>query len=219
MSTRRGIFIVFEGIEGSGKSTHVRLLSNRLAQEGRKVLVTREPGGTALGEAVRKILQGQPGDIDISPESELMLFAASRAQLVRDVVLPALARGDVVISDRFVDSTVAYQGYARGLAMDALFVVNRFVVGAAVPNLIILMDLDVAEGLRRLAVRNDGAGRSSDRIEREDVQFHEKVRAGYLDIARKHSDRTRVIDAARTVDEVSAEVWETVSDALRKSHG
>ncbi len=110
MTADRGIFIVFEGIEGSGKSTHVRELADRLASEGRTVLVTREPGGTALGESIRTLLQGVPGEITISPESELMLFAASRAQLVREVITPALERGEIVISDRFTDSTVAYQG-------------------------------------------------------------------------------------------------------------
>jgi len=219
MTADRGIFIVFEGIEGSGKSTHVRELADRLASEGRTVLVTREPGGTALGESIRTLLQGGPGEITISPESELMLFAASRAQLVREVITPALERGEIVISDRFTDSTVAYQGYARGLDMDTLSAVNRFVAGTAMPDLVILMDLDVGEGLRRLGVRNENTGRSSDRIEQEDIRFHEQVRAGYLDIARKHGDRVRVIDAALSIDEVSAEVWEKVSDVLRRSHG
>jgi dTMP kinase len=219
MTADRGIFIVFEGIEGSGKSTHVRELADRLASEGRTVLVTREPGGTALGESIRTLLQGVPGEITISPESELMLFAASRAQLVREVITPALERGEIVISDRFTDSTVAYQGYARGLDMDTLSAVNRFVAGTAMPDLVILMDLDVGEGLRRLGVRNENTGRSSDRIEQEDIRFHEQVRAGYLDIARKHGDRVRVIDAALSIDEVSAEVWEKVSDVLRRSHG
>ncbi|TFH13481.1 MAG: dTMP kinase [Lentisphaerales bacterium] len=219
MTADRGIFIVFEGIEGSGKSTHVRELADRLASEGRTVLVTREPGGTALGESIRTLLQGVPGEITISPESELMLFAASRAQLVREVITPALERGEIVISDRFTDSAVAYQGYARGLDMDTLSAVNRFVAGTAMPDLVILMDLDVGEGLRRLGVRNENTGRSSDRIEQEDIRFHEQVRAGYLDIARKHGDRVRVIDAALSIDGVSAEVWEKVSDVLRRSHG
>jgi dTMP kinase len=214
-----GRFITFEGIEGSGKTTHVKILADRLREAGREVLVTREPGGTALGDAVRQIVQADDSGDPISAESELLLFAASRAQLVRSVILPALGRGEIVLSDRFLDSTTAYQGTARGLDGDMVAAVNLLACGDAVPDVTILLDLDVPSGLARLHERNRERGAHDDRIEKEAGDFHQRVRDGYLELADKNPARIKVVDASADVDAVSDRIWETVKDVIAGQAG
>ena len=210
---RRGRLITFEGLEGGGKSTQIARLAERLRESGREILVTREPGGTAAGEIIREILQHDRVAEPISPEAEALLFAASRAHLVRQVILPALRGGTWVLCDRFADSTTAYQGFGRGLPMPAIVAVNALAVGPATPDLTILLDIDVGAGLARLR-RRRGGPRRRDRIEREARRFHEKVRQGYLALAARNPDRFRVIATDRPAREVQADVWRVVTDAF-----
>ena len=209
-----GKFITFEGIEGCGKSTHAQRLLSRLADTGKDAILTREPGGTVLGEKIREIVKDSKGSEPISPEAEMLLFAVSRAHLVRNVILPALSAGKVVISDRFIDSTTAYQGCGRGLDGDVVATVNRFVAGDAIPDVTILLDIDVATALLRLTKRNDAEHTQSDRIEMEGVPFHETVRTAYLELASKCPDRIKIVDASRDVATVAEDLWRIVSRVL-----
>lgn len=200
-SLQRGKFISFEGSEGCGKSTQIRRFVEWLREGGREAIVTREPGGTLVGERIRQLLQHDPEAEALSPESELLLFAASRAQLVREVVLPALAAGKWVVADRFLDSTTVYQGVGRGLDPEAVRRINEFAVGTAVPDLTFLLDLDAATGHARAVA---ASGDRRDRMEDQPLAFFEAVRRGYLDLAAAEPERIAVIDASATVDEVFA---------------
>lgn len=210
-----GKFITFEGPEGGGKSTQVRRLAERLKAAGHAVLATREPGGTPTGEAIRGILQHDHAGEEICPEAELLLFEASRAQLIQHVIGPALKKGVWVICDRFVDSTAAYQGYGRGFDLATVLDINRFAMGPCAPDLTLLLDVETQTGLKRLTVRNREQNTTHDRFEREQVAFHERVRAGYLQLARRWPERIRVIDGMRDEGAVEADVWSTVSHALQ----
>ena len=201
--TARGRFISFEGSEGCGKSTQISRLKERLVDIGHEVILTREPGGTAAGEVIRDLLKHAPEGEGLTPEAELLLFTASRAQLVREVIEPALRRGTWVLADRFLDSTTVYQGLARALDSGAVAAINSFAVGATVPDLTLLLDLSVAESRARIASRDTGNG---DRMEREPDQFFETVRAGYLELARSEPQRIRTIDAARPVEEIGRDI-------------
>lgn len=209
----RGRFITFEGPEGGGKSTMAGLLTRELEAKGYTVLRTREPGGTPVGEAIRDLLQHDAVGETLVPEAELLLFEASRAQLVRDVILPALEAGTFVVSDRFADSTTAYQGYARGRDIEPLLAINDYAIAEAVPDLTILIDIDVETGFARLKKRY-GDDEGHDRFEREDAAFHQRVRDGYLELAARWPERFEVIDGVGEVDDVSAVVWERVKDRL-----
>ena len=211
---KTGTFITFEGMEGSGKSTQVALLTERLRAAGHGVVLTREPGGTAAGEAIRSIVKGEGVEVDLCPETEMLLFAASRAQLVREVILPALKCGHVVVSDRFADSTTVYQGIARGLNPDDVSALNRLVMSTAVPDLTLLLDIDVALGLSRLKSREVKRRGRCDRIERENVRFHRKVRQGYRGLAKQWPGRIRIVDGSLGQDSVAESIWEIVSDVL-----
>jgi dTMP kinase len=208
----KGLFITLEGPEGSGKSTQAARLVKRLTDAGHDVVRTREPGGTRTGEAIRDILQHDRAGEHIFPEAEALLFAASRAQLVRSVILPALEEGKIVICDRFADSTTVYQGHARGLGVDRMLDLNAFAVGGAVPDLTILVDVDVRLGFKRLEGRNQKTGR--DRMERERIEFHERVRQGYLELAKRWPERFRVVDGSRSSEEVEEDVWKLVKEKL-----
>jgi len=212
----RGVFITFEGPEGSGKSTHAAVLADALKGTGREVVSVREPGGTATGEAIRHILQHDSAGEPIFPETETLLFAACRAQLVHQVILPALARGSDVISDRFADSTTAYQGYGRGLGVDKMLGVNSFAMDGAEPDLTLLLDIPVEVGLERILKRNRAAGKGLDRMEREGASFHAKVRDGYLGMAQRWSERFRVIRSDRPQATVAGEIWSEVQELLRR---
>ncbi len=209
--TARGKFITFEGPEGGGKTTHARRLVEQLQAAGRQVLYTREPGGTPTGEAIRDILQHDKAGEAPCSETEVLLFAASRAQLVRHVIIPALERGAWVVCDRFADSTTAYQGYGRGFPVEQMIAINEFAINGAQPDLTLLLDLPVSDGFARLQQR----GGQKDRIEREALEFHERVRAGYLAMAQRWPERFRVVDVRRPVEEVTAEIWNLVERVSR----
>ena len=209
-----GKFITLEGIEGSGKTTQARLLADRLQELGHEVLLTREPGGTELGQAIREMLKRTIPDEPVVPEAEMLLFEASRAQLVRLAIMPALEAGSIVVSDRFTDSTTVYQGCARGLDKAAVGTVSKFATGSLVPDLTILLDVDVTTGLSRIAARNIETGSESDRIEREARSFHEKVRSGYLAIAEAEPARVKVLDGSRDESQVVDDVWRSIQNVL-----
>lgn len=200
-----GLFITLEGVSGAGKTTQARRLAEELRRRGRRVVVTRDPGGTRAGEAIRGLLLEQ--DEPLCPEAEIALFFADRAQNLAEVVRPALARGDIVVGDRFTDSTLAYQGQARGLGTERILAVDRGVTGGFRPHLTLVLDLPAEVGLRRLE--------RPDRIEREAAQFHERVRAGFLAIAEEEPSRVTVIDAAAPPDAVFAEIRRAVEARLR----
>lgn len=209
----KGRFITLEGPEGAGKSTQAKTLIARLEARGLEVLYSREPGGTPLGESIRGILQYNAAGEAPCPESEVLLFEASRAQLVRHVILPALERGAWVVCDRFADSTTAYQGFGRGFPVPMMEMVNAFAIGPAVPDLTLLFDVDVSAGLARCATRK-GIPTKHDRIESEALDFHQRVRAGYLELAKKHPQRFHVVDAMQPVEAVAETVWTVVSNAF-----
>lgn len=199
---RQPRLLSIEGGEGAGKSTVLRVLREALLADGHEVVSTREPGGTPLAERIRELLL-DPMHEPAAPETELLLMFASRAQHVREVVLPALARGAWVISDRFTDSSYAYQGSARGLDADFIAELERRVVGIE-PGLTLLLDLGVAHGRERTRGRDLLGGSSPDRIERERDEFFERVRAGFLARAARHPRRIRVIDATPSAEQVAA---------------
>lgn len=209
-----GKFITFEGPEGCGKSTQIKLLSEKLAAQGVKVLCTREPGGTATGEAIRNILQHDAAGEELGPRAELLLFTASRAQLMDHVILPALERGDWVVCDRFIDSTMAYQGFARGLDIEALDRINDFSIDSRKPDLTLLLDIDIERGFQRLEKRYSDGKDSADRFEREARGFHLRVRDGYHRLAAREPERFRIVDSDRAIDEVASDVWNAVKEAL-----
>ena len=194
----RGYLVTFEGVEGSGKSTQAARLVEALRAEGLPVVAVREPGGTRLGEAVREILLSVEHH-DMAAWAEAGLYTAARAQLLKEVIIPQMARGAIVVADRFVDSTFAYQGAGRGLEMSVLSAMQM--VLKVRPDLTLLLDLDPAAGLTRQAALE---GRQADRMEREDLSFHTRVREGYLDYARRDAERFFVIDAAQDTDAVAA---------------
>jgi len=204
-----GRFITFEGGEGAGKSTHVRLLGERLRGLGHDVVLTREPGGTPEAEAVRGMLVS--GDVARwTPSAEALLNYAARDSHLEKVVRPALARGAIVISDRFMDSTRAYQGYAGGCDMALLDALERGIVGATRPDLTLIFDLDPALGLQRAGHRAGG----EDRYERKGLAFHARLRDGFLDILRRDPLRCRLVDASLSIKEVAESVWSIVSRVL-----
>ena len=193
----RGILITLEGGEGTGKSTQLSMLADLLHDAGLAVLVLREPGGTVLGEAIREVLL-DPKRTGISDRAELLLYEASRAQLVAEVLRPALAAGKIVICDRFYDSTTAYQGHARGLSLDEVEALNRFATAGLTPDLTIVFDIDPATGLGRATANG------ADRLESEEAAFHDRVRQGFTRIAEDEPERVVIIDASGTPDEVAA---------------
>jgi dTMP kinase len=201
------MFITFEGIEGSGKTTQIRHAMEFLKQKGRDCVVTREPGGTAAGRKIRAILL-DPESRDIAPSTELLLYMADRAEHVGKVVLPALSAGKTVLCDRYYDATVAYQGYARGLDMDLLGRLHRLVINDLKPDKTILLDLSPEAGLSR-AWKQIKEGKREDmetRFEKEELAFHEKVRNGYLELARREPERFVLIDAMKDEEKVRQDI-------------
>ena len=215
-----GIFITFEGSEGCGKTTQIERLARRLAAGGsdRQVLTLREPGGTPLGEEVRRLLKHTAPGWSVAPEAELLLFAASRAQLVRETIAPALAAGRVVLCDRFLDSTTVYQGVARRLEPDRVSAINEFAAGSLRPDVTILLDLPAELALGRARRREQAAGQGPDRMEQEPAVFYEQVRAGYLRLAEAFADRFVVIDASLPVDEIEDLIWNRLTARLHGLH-
>jgi dTMP kinase len=202
----RGVFISFEGSEGCGKSTQIRRLAERLESLGNSILLTREPGGTEIGEQLRQLLQFSKAGYAMTPETELLLFAASRAQLVREKIAPALAAGRIVLADRFLDSTTVYQGVARRLDPARVAEINQFAVGDCVPDLTFVLDLDPTVARQRLLARATAAG-SPDRMENQPAAFYDAVREGYLRLARETPDRVQLLDAAQPEEAIFSEIW------------
>lgn len=209
-------FISFEGGDGSGKSTQLKLLADYLSERGHACLCTREPGGTGLGKMIRKALL-EVGDEKISPETELFLYLADRAQHVSEVIRPAFSAGKIVLCDRFTDSTLAYQGYGRGVDLEKLREMNRIASGGVVPDVTFLLDCPVAVGLsrtaRRIQEQRAGDGRE-DRFEREEAEFHDRVRRGFQQLAGAEPERIRRLDAARSVAQVQDEIRAIVAPRL-----
>ena len=209
----KGLFITFEGGEGSGKSTQVSSLKRRLRRRDIPVTVIREPGGTSLGDRLRRLLKFS--DIPLIPEAELLLFNASRAQLVSEVIRPALERGDVALCDRFADSTVAYQGYGRGISLDRVEAVNNVATGGMTPDMTFFLDVPPAEGMRRRSTTWD---RFELGFEQQDVtDFHGRVHQGYVQMARREPDRWLVIDASQSPRQVSRLIWQAVEPMLKNT--
>lgn len=206
-----GLFITFEGGEGCGKSTQIAALKARLEAMGKTVVQTREPGGTALGESVRNLLQYDDAGQGMSPEAELLLFAASRAQHVRELIAPAIAQGQIVLCDRFLDSTTVYQGVARAIDSKKVDTINQFAIGDTKPDLTILIDLPPEIGLARVHARSDG---QLDRMENEAIEFFQAVRQGYLDLAKSEPKRFLVLDGSQTVEELETQIWQRVVATL-----
>jgi len=202
---RRLPFITFEGSEGSGKSTQAQRLAGRLERCGVPYLVTREPGGTPIGETIRELLQFASHNSGMTPETELLLFEASRSQLVREIIKPALERDMCVIADRFFDSTTVYQGAARKLDRDIVQRVNAFAVGDCIPDLTFILDVDAATAEIRMK-----KPRRPDRMEQQPAEFYEKVREGYRKLAAREANRLLLINGARNVDEIESEIWKTL---------
>lgn len=209
------MFVTFEGIEGSGKSTQIGLLAQALEARGREVLLTREPGGSALGNTLRPILLSMKSR-DLTSRAELFLYLADRAQHAATVIRPALAAGRVVLCDRYADSTTVYQGAGRGLDRASLEHLNALAVDGLWPERTILLDLDPSEGLGRARDRNrrQGATDAEGRFEAEDLPFHSRVRRGYLELAAEHPDRFVVVDATAPREAVARVIWEAVAPRL-----
>lgn len=208
-----GKFITFEGPEGSGKSTHIRLLKTFLEARGKEVVLTREPGGTPLGESVRGLLQHDHSEAPVPP-AEVLLFLASRAQHVERLIRPSLEQGKWVLCDRFDDSTFAYQGYGRGFDMQELRAVNGFAISGLRPDMTVLLDVSPQTSRERLASRHAATATAPDRIEREEAAFHERVRNGFLLLADEEPTRFAVVNAERPCEVVAEEVRKVVEERL-----
>ena len=209
----KGRFVTFEGGEGCGKSTQVKRLKARLEELGVDVVLTREPGGTVLSERIRTLIKDQDDDPPCD-RSELLLFLAARAQLVRNVIRPALERGAWVVSDRFSDSTFAYQGYGRGLPLDSLRLMNEFACEGLAPDRTLLLTVSEDVARRRMRVREKSTGVAADRIETAGDAFHRRLAAGFLEMAAREPDRIVPIDADGTVEQVWERIWNSVKPML-----
>lgn len=205
------MFITFEGPEGSGKTTQIRLLSDYLRQQGWSVLATREPGGTPIGDQIRTCLH-DVNNTAMTAAAELLLYSASRAQLVGELIRPALAQGQIVLCDRYADSTLAYQGYGRGLDLAALQHITQFATDGLQPDLTLFLDVDVEAGL----IRRQLGGDEMNRLDREAITFHQKVRAGYFHLIKADPQRWVIINADRPVPEIQAEIREIVRGRIRQ---
>jgi dTMP kinase len=205
-----GLFITFEGTEGCGKSTQIARLAERLRACGRTVKLVREPGGTPIGEEIRHTLKHSQQNRAMTAEAELLLMNASRAQLVREVIRPALAAGEIVLCDRFYDSTIAYQGYGRGLDLKLVRGVIEFAVGETRPQLTLLLDISPEISAARLVSRQSTQPAARDRFEEADKAFFERVANGYRAIAAAEPERVKVVDAAGAIEAVSDAIWEHV---------
>ena len=204
----RGFFITFEGGDGSRKSTQISILKESLIEKGYDVILTREPGGTDISEKIRELIL-DPENGEMEDITEAYLYAAARAQLVRQLIKPALEEGKVVICDRFVDSSIAYQGFGRGLG-DAVGVINTYAVDDCMPDLTILLKLDPERGSSRIA------GREHDRIEQASDDFHRKVYEGYLKLEEKYPDRILGVDASGTIQEIADEISRRVDEIMER---
>jgi len=206
-----GRLISFEGSEGSGKSTQISRLAAHFQKAKREVVTVREPGGTELGEQIRNIIVHNSKGDEMCAETELLLFAAARAQLVREVIAPALIAGKIVLSDRYLDSSTVYQGIARNLAADPVAQINHFAIGNVMPNLTVVIDVPTEVSLKRLKQR---ASDLPDRMERENVDFYKKVREGYLVLAKGMPERFIVVDGTKSADAIEKKIWSEIKARL-----
>ena len=197
----QGLFITFEGPDGCGKTTQMNLLAQYFEKKGKKVVLTREPGGKGLGEKVREILLNYNGEV--SDRCESFLFLADRAQNIDIIVKPAVKQGEIVLCDRHIDSTVAYQGYGRGLDINEINMLNNLATGGKKPDLTLVFDVDVETSMKRV-------GKEKDRMESAGIDFHNRVRNGYLELAKQEPDRIKVLDATKTIEEIHEKVVEIV---------
>lgn len=207
-----GLFITFEGPDGAGKTTQLKKLSTMLRDHGHDVIVTREPGGTSISDQIRKILLS-PDNKEIVDQAEVLLYAASRAQHVHELIMPALAADKIVICDRFIDASMAYQAFALGVDEEAVRMINRFASSGLTPHRTYMLDIPVEVSLSRLNHRQSTAANSElDRIEQKAAEYHRKVREGFKRIAERHRDRVYVVDANRTEEEIAEDI---ISDCKR----
>ncbi len=205
MHMKKGLFITMEGPDGSGKSTQIALLKEYLEEEGYEVLITREPGGTVISEAIREIILNKEYT-EMSSVTEMLLYASARAQLIAELVGPAIDNGKAVISDRFVDSSLVYQGMARGLGVDTVYEVNKLAIGKYMPDVTFLLDLPAEVGISRKKDQKE-----LDRMELESLDFHRKVAEGYRQMAEKFPERIKTIDATLPIDEICGMIKEYIS--------
>jgi len=207
------LLITFEGPEGSGKTTQMELLRDYLEEKGYSVLATREPGGTSIGDQIRAILL-DPRNTEMVPASEALLFSAARAQIVHQVIRPHLQRGGIVLCDRYADSTLAYQGYGHGLDLEMLHTITALATDGLKPDLTIYLDIDVEEGLRRKLAAHEAERAEWNRLDQQELDFHRRVREGYLQMAVKEPDRWLVIDATQSVEAIQAVIRARVEAKL-----
>jgi len=216
VTRHRGLFITLEGPDGSGKTTQFKLLVDRLRREGYDVLESVEPGGTPIGNKIRRILL-DPENQELTATAELLLMFACRAQNVEQWILPALAEGKIVVSDRFTDSSIAYQGAGRGLGAETVLAVDRIACHGVIPDLTLCIDIDTEIGLSRARSRNrENTGHSEARIDQQAVEFHHKVRDAYHELARREPQRFRLIDGDAAPEAIAERVWQHVSEVLAK---
>jgi len=206
---KQGYFITFEGGDGAGKSTQIGLLKEQLEKDGFEVILTREPGGTRIGEKIRQLIL-DPGNTEMDGMTEALLYASARAQIVSELIRPALSEGKVVICDRFVDSSIAYQGFGRGLG-DAVGVINSYAVNGCMPDLTIFLNLAPDQGTSRIA------GRALDRIEQAPDAFHSRVYEGYLRLAEEYPERIFSVDASGTIEQIAEQISRRVRDVIGQS--
>ncbi|MEK7165445.1 MAG: dTMP kinase [Patescibacteria group bacterium] len=206
---QRGYFITFEGGEGAGKSIQVEILTSHLHEDNYPIVVTREPGGTRIGEQVRDITHSQE-NVDLESTTEAYLMAAARAQHVSQIIEPALEAGKIVVCDRYVDSSIAYQGYGRKLGAATISQLNELAINGAIPNLTILLDIDTEKGLRR----RHKSTKSKDRLDVQQRDFYERVHRGYLELVENHPSRFVKVDASRSIEKVAVEIWTEVKKRL-----
>ena len=209
---KKGLFIVFEGGEGAGKSTILDKIYDWMNTEDISCIKTREPGGIKISEQIRSIILDN-NNTEMDERTEALLYAAARRQHLVEKIIPALNEGKVVLCDRFIDSSLAYQGYARGIGMDEILEINKFAIGEYMPNLSIFFDLEPSEGLKRINIDNN---REVNRLDNEKIDFHNKVREGYYKILEKDKDRIVKVDASKTIDEVYEEVKYIITECLDK---
>jgi len=208
---QKGMLISFEGSEGSGKTTQVSRMATFCEDAGYDTIVTREPGGTEIGEEVRHLLMHASAGSKMHPETELLLFAASRAQLVREVILPGLQEGKIILCDRFLDSTTVYQGVGRQISMEPVHIINTFAVGNIMPDITIVVDVPAEIGLERIRHRVTDL---PDRMEQENIEFYRKVREGYLLLAQAMPERFIVVDGIKPRGKLADELWEKLKEYL-----
>ncbi|MGE7609917.1 dTMP kinase [Peribacillus frigoritolerans] len=210
---KRGIFITMEGPEGAGKTTITQMLGKALKQEGYQILLTREPGGVPISEQIREVILNKDNTA-MDSRTEALLYAAARRQHLVEVVMPELERGGIVLCDRFIDSSLAYQGHARGLDIEEVYNINKFAIGDMMPDATLFFDIDPEEGLRRIQSNGE---REVNRLDLEALDFHKKVCEGYQFIINRWKERFIIVDAGRTIDEVFEETKASLLDFLAKA--